>query len=321
MRTLINYIVLTLLFSLAAGCSRNSGTIDGEHNHETAAHSDEHAGEHASENVITVSDVSRKAMGLELQTVCYRAMEQTFAVTGEIARDTEKVFHVTSPIAGTIAGIRVKYCDMVKPGDVLATVQTSQATRDIVSTHSGMVTAITAEQGQQVDEITSILSISDLSTINANFDVYEKDAGKIRVGQRMKVKSMAYVGKVFPGKIVFISPRIDENSRTIKVRAEIDNTGYLLKFGMFVTGDIVISEGQFLSVPSKAIQKVNDRSIVFVASGEKEFTAIEVATGFEDAAYSQILGGLKPDAAIAVEGSFLLKSELLKSEMGDGCAE
>ncbi|MCB4791475.1 MAG: efflux RND transporter periplasmic adaptor subunit [Elusimicrobia bacterium] len=319
MNKVTSFIIMALFVGSVAGCGNN--TVTTEEKHPDAAGHEEKAGKLCRDTKIAVSEESRKAMGLELKTAAYRGMEETLSVTGEIAKDTEKVYHLMPKAAGEVARIDVNYYDMVKQGDVLGAIKEAQETSEIVSPYSGIVTAVNVSQGQHVDEITSCFSISDLGVISANFDVYEKDAGKIKVGQKIKVKSLAYPDKTFTGKIVFISPRVDEKSRTIKVRADIDNSGYLLKFSMFVTGKIIISEGQFLSVSQEAVQKVDDKAIVFVSNGDKEFIAREIKPGFEDNGYVQVLAGIKHGDKIAVVGSFLLKSELLKAEMGEGCAE
>lgn len=315
MQKIIKLIAIVLLFSIIGGCNKSSKTEA----QKEAGHAEE--GIHSEEQKVTVDEASRKVMGLELKEAGYRTMENTLEVTGEIAKDTERIFHVTPKTAGEITGIKVMYGDIIKEGVVLATINTSNSSEKVISPADGMITGVNVKQGQHADEITSLFTISDLSVINANFDIYEKDMGHVRIGQRIKVKSIAYPEKVFPGKIIFISPRVDEISRTIKVRAEIDNREYFLKFSMYVTGKIIVNDGQYLSIPSKALQKVGDKQIVFVSNGEKEFVVKEITAGFEDNGYTQVLSGLKRGDKVAVEGSFLLKSELLKSEMGEGCAE
>jgi cobalt-zinc-cadmium efflux system membrane fusion protein len=90
---------------------------------------------------------------------------------------------------------------------------------------------------------------------------------------------------------------------------------------MFLDGKIVLAGGQYLSVPSKAVQQSDGKCLVFVSNGKSEYEPREVDLGFEDEEYVQVKRGLRAGEKVAVEGSFLLKSELLKSEMGEGCAE
>jgi multidrug efflux pump subunit AcrA (membrane-fusion protein) len=301
------------------GCNKNTAAVKDSHAHNETGHAGEDA--HSEEQKVCIDETTRKVMGLELKKAEYITMEDFLEVTGEIAKDTEKIFHVTPKTSGEITKIETAYGDIIKEGDVLAVIKTPDETEKIVSPAGGMITGVTVKQGQHVDEVTSLFTVSDFSVINANFDIYEKDMGHVRMGQRIKVKSLAYPDKTFTGKIVFISPRVDELSRTIKVRAEIDNSKYFLKFSMYVTGKLIVKSGDYLAVPSKAIQKVKDKQIVFVLTKNNEFIAKEIVTGFETNGYTQVLDGLNREDKIATEGSFLLKSELLKSEMGDGCAE
>ena len=317
MQKLTKFIAVIMLILVISGCNKDSNTIKEEQ--KDTEHAEE--GMHSEEQKITIDEASRKIIGLEVKEAEYRIMEDTLDVTGEIAKDTEKIFHVTPKTAGEITEIKAMYGDIIKEGTILATIKTPNSSEEIVSLVAGMITGVTIKQGQHADEVTSLFTISDLSIINANFDMYEKDMGNVKIGQKIKVTTIAYPEKIFSGKIVFISPRVDETSRTIKVRAEIDNQLYLLKFNMYVTGKIIINDGRFLSIPSKALQKVKDKQIVFVSNGDKEFATKEIVAGFEDNGYIQVLSGLKQGDKVAVEGSFLLKSELLKSEMGEGCAE
>ena len=316
-------IIFVLFLCLVTVSCGNKAAPALKEGHDETAHSGhaENEAVHPGEQKVLIEKSAREIIGLELKQVSFRNMEDILDVTGEIAKDTEKIFHVTPKTAGNISEITVKYGDSVKPGDVLGIINFSGKTEEIVSEYTGIVTGISIKEGQYVDEITSLFALSDMSIMNANFDVYEKDTGKVKIGQKIYIKSIAYPDKVFAGRIVFISLRVDENTRTIKARAEIDNPDYLLKFNMYVTGKIVVNRGQYLSVPAKSIQTIGGKQVVFVVKSKDEFAAREITAGFEENGYVQVLNGLNPGDRIAAGGSFLLKSELLKTEMGDGCAD
>ncbi|OGF53444.1 MAG: hypothetical protein A2452_06440 [Candidatus Firestonebacteria bacterium RIFOXYC2_FULL_39_67] len=274
-------------------------------------------------NTISVSEESKEKMGITLGTVAYKNIEEVFSVTGEIAKDTDKAFHVISKIQGKVVDVKVQYGMIVKKDSILAAISNAKTgvLEEIRSDYAGIITGVNAASGQQLDEISSLFTVSDLSNICANFDIYEKDSGKVQVGQKVKVTTAAYPDKTFTGNILFVSPRIDDTSRTLKVRAEINNNEYLLKHNMFINGKIIMAGGRFLSVPIKSVYQVKDKRMVFVAKNKSEFETREVELGFEDDVFVQIKRGLREGEIIAVDGSFLLKSELLKATMGAGCAD
>lgn len=329
MKKISSIVFVVLLTMFYAGCSKekftgsHAGEVhDGEQGHNEEGNNGHAHTEGESKNV-SVSEESMKTMGLKLMPVAYRGMEDTLSVTGEAAKDTDKTYHVLAGSEGTISDIKAQYGDAVHKGSILATIKNVQTAteKEIRSEYNGIVTGVNSAVGQQVDAITSLFTISDVSSMYATFDIYEKDAGKVRVGQQINVTSVAYPNTLFRGTIVFISPRIDDTSRTIKVRAEIINRGYLLKHSMFLNGTIVLSRGHYMVVPLKALQQSGDDHIVFVRKGTSEFEPRKIEIGFDDGEYVQVKRGLRRGEKVAVEGSFLLKSELLKSKMGEGCAE
>jgi len=311
---------LFLVFSIF-GCTRNKtdNTHAPQDSHKNAP--SEH-GENEGK-YLSISPESQETMGLKLGIAVYMNIEEILDVTGEVTKDTDKTYHVFAKSPGTLIATKVQYGDIVKKGALLAVVKNTKTgeQEDVVSEYNGIATAVHLSIGQLTDSITFLLTISDLSNIYANFDVYEKDAGKVVVGQKITVKADAYPDKFFYGKVVFVSPRIDEKTRTIKIRTEIDNDNYLLKHGMFLNAKIVVSAGKHLSIPVKAVQHFEDKKIVFVASGNSDFDAKEIEIGFENNGYVQVKRGLNHGEKVVVEGGFLLKSELLKSRMAEGCAE
>jgi Cu(I)/Ag(I) efflux system membrane fusion protein len=167
------------------------------------------------------------------------------------------------------------------------------------------------------------MTIANPDILRASFNVYEKDLAGIKLGQKVLVKSIAYPDRIFEGEIVFISPAVDENTRAIKIRVDVKNEEHLLKFGMFVTGDIVVPVSEpVLTIPEVAIQEIEDVPVVFVPSKEEkdEFNVQKVKPGQTVEEQVEILSGLSEGEEIVGKGSFYLKSELLKGELEEGHA-
>jgi len=331
MKTYSLLVIILAGFSLAAaGCGSHGGTQSAalhqeheDHEGETAhSEADGHGHGESAERQIALGENARQAAGLTLADASLQKIENTLAVTGEVAQDTEKTHYLSAQVSGTVTQVLAQYNDIVRSGAVLAVIRTAAGeTREITAPQGGLVMGVNAVAGQAVDEISPLFTLSDLGSVYATFDIYEKDAGKIRVGQSIRVTAEAYPERSFQGTIRFVSPRMDETTRTLKVRAEIDNSAYLLKLGMFLNGNIVLSEGRYLAVPRQAVQWLDEKENVFVAKEPAKYEAREIKTGVHSDAWVQVVGGLSAGEQVVVDGGFLLKSELFKSKMGDSCAD
>ena len=174
------------------------------------------------------------------------------------------------------------------------------------------------KEGDAIDPLTSVVTIANPDLMRAIFDVYEKDFSKIEMGQKVEIATTAYANQVFDGKVVFVSPRVDENTRTVKIRVDIENKDHFLKFGMSVNGNIRReSEEEFLVAPLEAIQEVENAKNVFVKINEETFEVRPVSVGIKTDQEAAIAEGLVEGEVIVTQGSFVLKSELLKGELGE----
>lgn len=327
-------VAMIFLFSIAmmSGCGGKASaslpekTAGSDHAPEKDAHGherDEHGHEADHAESIRIGQEAQDIMGLQNETVQYRHLEEILAVIGEVGQDTDKTQYVAAGRAGTVDEIRARHSEVVKAGDVLATVRDRRSgeTVDVSAPGGGLVISVTSAPGQTVDEITPLFSIADLSTVYANFDVAEKDAGLVRLGQTIRATAEAFPDQEFHGKITYVSPRVDDKSRTVKIRAEMRNPDYRLKFCMFLKGKLVLSSSEQMAVSRKAVQWAEGKDVVFVRLPNGDYQPREVGLGQEQDGFVQIVQGLSAGETVATEGSFLLKSEKLKSKMGDGCAD
>ncbi len=109
---------------------------------------------------------------------------------------------------------------------------------------------------------------------------------------------------------------MDETTRTIKIRALIENPAYLLKLGMFVNGE-VISQGsqEYITLPASAVQTLGYKQIVFVKAGEGEFHKKEISIILQTTDEVAVSEGVNVGDMVVTDGAFLLKSGLLKDEL------
>jgi cobalt-zinc-cadmium efflux system membrane fusion protein len=188
----------------------------------------------------------------------------------------------------------------------------------ITSPVGGVVIEKTVTQGEVVNPEKVLFIVADLSTLWVVIDVYEKDLSRLRVGTGVKVSVTAFPDKTFKGKISYIADVVDEKTRTEKARVTIDNTGGLLKPGMFAT---VLVEGnndgveRLLALPEEAVLMDGAERYVFVQVSPDRFNRREVEIGRIFGKSLEVTAGVKPGETVAVKGAFILKSELKKSEL------
>ncbi len=182
----------------------------------------------------------------------------------------------------------------------------------------GIVTYYDVAEGEVVATTDRLLTITDISTVWVLADVYEQDLGYVSVGKTVTVRVASYPNETFRGRITYISDVIEPSTRTAKVRCVVANPGYRLKLEMFATVDIPTGlRRNVLAVPASAIQLVDDRPVVFVQVSPTEFRKQEIETGAEAGGWVEVLSGLKPGDRVAVQGSFYLKTALLRELIGE----
>ncbi|HYN15962.1 MAG TPA: efflux RND transporter periplasmic adaptor subunit [Terriglobales bacterium] len=169
-----------------------------------------------------------------------------------------------------------------------------------------------------VNPDTELYTVSDLSTIWVNADVYEYEVPYVKVGQTALMQLSYYAGKAYTGKITYIYPTVDPVSRTVKVRIEFPNPKFELKPQMFASVDLKINYGNQIVVPQEAVLDSGNRQYVFVAHGGGAFEPRMVQIGAKLDGKAVVLSGLKPGETVVTSGNFLIDSESrLKSAMGE----
>ncbi len=271
------------------------------------------------QEAVRMKEESQKLIGLEVIAVQKAPLQSAIELVGEIATETENVMHITSSEAGTLQKYIAQLGDTVEKGNPLCVIQRKAGEPlEISSPNHGIVLAQYLKSGDSVDILTSIMTIANPDLLRASFSVYEKDLAGIKIGQEVHVKSIAYPGKDFSGKISFISPAVDEKTRTIKIRVDVSNEEHLLKFGMFVTGEIVVPVSEpVLVLPEIAIQNIKGKTVIFVpdTQNKEKFLIKEVQTGRKGTEQIEIVQGISEETQVVGKGSFHLKAELLKGEL------
>ncbi|MEQ3664252.1 MULTISPECIES: efflux RND transporter periplasmic adaptor subunit [unclassified Olleya] len=179
----------------------------------------------------------------------------------------------------------------------------------VFATVSGTVTMKMVEEGDYLKQGQPLYKIANLNTVWAEFDAYENQIASLKEGQTIKVTTNAYRNEVFDAKVSFIDPLLNSATRTVVVRAVLQNKKDLFKPGMFVEGIIEgtqTSTENTVSVPSTAVMWTGERSVVYVKTNPNEaiFEMREVLLGNANGDSYTILEGLKNGDEVVTNGTF-----------------
>ena len=213
-------------------------------------------------------------------------------------------------------------------GDPIASKERDDHTTDISlvalrAPVSGTVIERAVNAGAGIQAGTPLFTIANISTVWVIANVPEAQIGRIAVGTPAEVRSTALGESAMAGRVNYIDPRLNEETRTARVRIEMANPGEQLKAGMFVEVGFQAGTGatteQDLVVPATAVQRIENRSVVFIPQDDEPgaFEIREVGLGGEIEGYHRVISGLKLGEKVVTKGSFVLKTQKLKGEMGE----
>lgn len=184
---------------------------------------------------------------------------------------------------------------------------------------SGTVIEKKVQEGDYVNEGTLIYDVADLSTLWNIAEVYENNLSSVKIGSTVKLHLRAYPGEEFQGRVSFIYPLINPQTRTVKVRSEFSSYGGKLKPQMYGETIFMKSGGEGILVPADAVIIAGKRAVVWIKSGDGMFEAREVKLGNRYNDKYHIISGVNVGDEIAATGGFLIDSESqLKTGMPTG---
>ena len=183
---------------------------------------------------------------------------------------------------------------------------------------SGIVMEKKALQGMRFMPGEALYQIADLSSVWVIADVFEQDIGLVKNGARATVSINAYPGKSFTGRVAYVYPTLNAETRTVPVRVELANPGGLLKPGMFAQVELPVgTKGQVITVPVSAVIDSGTRQIVLVDQGAGRYASREVKLGARSDAYVEVLDGVDDGEPVVVAANFLIDAESnLKAALG-----
>jgi len=174
---------------------------------------------------------------------------------------------------------------------------------------SGIVMKREALPGKYVEPGTTLYEIADLSTVWIYADIYESEVAATRVGQPATISFAAYQGEMFNGKVAYVYPTLNTESRTARVRLEFLNPELKLKPGMYGNVTLQTDAAKTLIVPKEAVLNTGLRQLVFMDRGEGRYEPISVKLGRRGQDSVEVLEGVREGDRIVTSANFLLDAE------------
>lgn len=191
----------------------------------------------------------------------------------------------------------------------------------LVSPLDGIVVERSVVAGEAVGGPRPLFTVADTSRVAAVLSVRLEDAGRLAVGQPVVFRPDGDLRGAAPGAIAWISTAVDATTRTVQARAHLENPDGRLLARTFGSARIRVRENpKAVALPVEAIQWEGCCHIVFVRRAPDLFQVRKVSLGSRDGPFREVLAGVLPGERVATRGSAVLKSEILKSRLGAGCA-
>jgi RND family efflux transporter MFP subunit len=179
-----------------------------------------------------------------------------------------------------------------------------------------VITGRAVNLGQVVSTGQELFVVTDLSQVWVIGDLYEQDFQTVQVGAEATLTAPAYPNLTLRGKVTYIDPRVDPQTRTAKVRVEVPNMEGRLRLGMYVTLAFTTpGKEPTVVIPRDAVQTIGARQVIFVPAPDEEgkFLARPVELGPAHGDRVVIRSGVQPGEAVVTAGSFFVRAEMLRN--------
>lgn len=292
-----------------------------DHGHESHEQKDEHDdhghgghGEELEEGKAEIAPDSAKRMGVVVEKAGAGAVDHTIPLTGRITLNQNTKADVRARFSGIVRSVNIDLGERVEKGQVLAVIEANESLQDynVVAPISGVV----LERNTNIGDVAGdqpLFMVADLSNVWAKFHVFPRDADFVEGGQNVRIHTLEG-DKTATGKIDMLFPTADELSQTQIAIVILENKERIWKPGMTIEGDVTVSQKQAaVTVKETALQKMEEfGDVVFVQEGDS-YEPRPVQIGSKGSDNVEITKGLKAGESYVAEGSFIVKSDILKS--------
>jgi cobalt-zinc-cadmium efflux system membrane fusion protein len=231
---------------------------------------------------------------------------------GEVRPNADRTAHIAPRFAGAVREVRVGIGDRVRANEVLAVVESDTLARyELRAAFDGIVVDKHVVPGEVVGRDTTTFIIADLATVWIDISVYQQDLGSVRAGRPVRITAGDDIADT-EAVIDYVSPIVDQATRTATARAVVPNPDGRWRPGRFVTAHVLDPRDAAIVVPRSALQPHEGRPVLFVVAGDG-FEPRPVTVGTIGRTTAEIVAGLSLGERYAATNSFLVKAELEKA--------
>ncbi|SEH98857.1 divalent metal ion exporter adaptor subunit IhpB [Tardiphaga sp. OK245] len=268
---------------------------------------------HGEEGVVEMSDARVASSNIEILAAKSETLHDSLVLNGILQPNQETLVQVTPRFPGVVREIKKRIGDTVEKGELLAKIESNQSLSvyEMRAPISGTVIDRQISLGEYASEQKPAFIVADISTVWVDLSVYRRNLPRVRIGDRILI-DVGDGGKPIEASLSYISPVGSSDTQSALARAVVPNIDMRLRTGLFVSARLILSAKPVaIAVRVSAIQTVENRSVVFVRSGDK-FEARDVELGARDSDNVEILFGLLDGDRYAAKNSFIVKAELGK---------
>ncbi len=313
---LVGVVLLLLLASLfGCGAERSEPPAAGEAAHAEEAHADGAGGEPAT---VHLAPETQQEFGIEVATAGPGWIEKSTSLPAEVRPNQDRLAHIAPRFPGIAREVRAQIGDAVKAGQELAVIESEAlAPYSLRTLIDGLVIEKHITRGEPVSREQAAFVVADLRDVWVDISVYQKDLPLVRLDQPVVV-SAGHGLEEAEGKISYIAPVVDEETRTATARVVLRNADGVWRPGLFVTARIEVERREVaVAVPKTAIEILEDRTTIFVENAAG-FEARAVNLGLRGDRHFEVRTGLAAGERYVARGAFTLKAELQRGELAGG---
>ncbi|MFH0298728.1 efflux RND transporter periplasmic adaptor subunit [Bradyrhizobium sp. 31Argb] len=260
------------------------------------------------QKVADVTTGSRVTKGQPLMEIYSPAVSS--AAAEYLATITSKT---TATIESYGRGSRQRLMNLDVPESAIATMEKTKAVPIVIewsAPRDGIVLERNAIEGMRAQPGDVLFRVADTSLVWAVVDVAERDVGGVAVGQPVTVRARSFPGRIFAGKVSVIYPQVNRETRTVRLRIELDNADLALLPDMYVDAEIEVgSQDPVLAVPDSSVLDTGNRQTVIIDKGGGRFEPREVEVGHRGGGYVEITQGISEDDMVVTSANFLIDAE------------
>jgi cobalt-zinc-cadmium efflux system membrane fusion protein len=252
-------------------------------------------------------------MGIQTEAAAALTLLERRTFTGRIQTNPNRLSHVRPRFAGVIKTIHFELGDMVRAGDIMATVQSNESLQNysVKAAIDGMIVKRDLQVGEATGE-TPLFIIADHSDVWVELDIFLRDLALIKKGQTVLLETLDGKDQI-TAAIDWVSPLTAHASQSVRARVTVANKEGILRPGQFIRGHVTIAEHEVaLAVRQSALQRFRDFQVVF-ARFDDTYEVRMLELGRSNNEWVEVLGGIDPGTQYVTKNSYLIKADIEKS--------